>query len=83
MRARNLVGLLLASPSLFMMAVMFFVLCSSSSASAQTFYGAVVGTVTDATGAVVAGANVRLTNLGTNETRAEKTSNAARASTAL
>src|SRR5579872_5281747 len=39
----------------------------------QTFYGSIVGTVTDATGAVVPGAKVTITNLGTTETRAMET----------
>src|SRR5690348_7263319 len=36
---------------------------------AQSVYGSVVGTVTDATGAVIGGAQVTLTNTGTNEHR--------------
>ena len=37
--------------------------------AAQSVYGSIVGTVTDATGAVIAGANVTLTNDATNEHR--------------
>jgi hypothetical protein len=39
----------------------------------QTFYGSVVGTVTDASGAVIPGASVTLTNIGTNEKRSAPT----------
>ena len=35
--------------------------------AAQSFYGAVVGTVKDASGAVVPGASVTIANIGTNE----------------
>jgi hypothetical protein len=35
----------------------------------QSFYGSVVGTVSDATGAVIPGASVTLINIGTNEKR--------------
>jgi hypothetical protein len=38
--------------------------------SAQTVYGSIVGTVTDPSGAAIAGAKVTLTNLGTNESKA-------------
>ncbi|HEX4228563.1 MAG TPA: carboxypeptidase-like regulatory domain-containing protein [Bryobacteraceae bacterium] len=40
---------------------------------AQTTYGSIVGTVTDPTGAGVAGTPVNLTNLGTNEKRTDAT----------
>ncbi len=39
----------------------------------QTFYGSIVGTVSDATGGVVPGATVTLTNIGTGERRAAET----------
>jgi hypothetical protein len=38
-------------------------------ADAQVLFGSVVGTVTDATGGVVPGAAVTITNIGTNDTR--------------
>ncbi len=44
------------------------------SANAQVRFGAVVGTVSDPSGATVTGANVKLTNLGTNEVRTMQTS---------
>ena len=43
---------------------------------AQTFYGSIVGTVTDATGAVVPGGTVSLTNLGTAERKTAVTDSA-------
>ena len=53
----------------------FAVQSGSGRLQAQTFYGSVVGTVTDPTGAIVSGATVKITNLGTNETKSEKTNN--------
>ena len=50
------------------------VLCTN--AGAQVRFGSVVGTVADASGATVSGATVKLTNLGTNETRTMQTSSA-------
>jgi hypothetical protein len=46
---------------------------SSQSASAQVLYGSIVGTVTDASGALVPGATVTVTNTNTNATRETKT----------
>jgi hypothetical protein len=54
----------------------FLVACLMSFASplqAQTFYGSVAGTVTDANGATVPNAAVALTNLGTSERRTAET----------
>ena len=45
-------------------------------AGAQVRFGSVLGTVTDASGASLADATVKITNLGTNETRSSKTTNA-------
>lgn len=41
----------------------------SSTLHAQTFYGSIVGVVTDVSGAVVPGATVTITNIGTNDKR--------------
>lgn len=54
----------------------FLVLCAAVLTlplPAQTFYGSVVGSVTDATAAAVPQAGVTLTNLGTGERRAMQT----------
>ena len=51
-------------------------LLSVPKAIGQTFYGSIVGTVTDSTGAVVPGTNVTLTNLGTTEKRTMVTDDA-------
>ena len=49
---------------------------SPNNMSAQTSYGSVVGTVTDPAGSVVAGAQVQLTNKGTNAKQASVTGTA-------
>ena len=46
---------------------------SSFTANAQTLFGSIVGTVTDATGAAVVGANVKVFAAQTNETRSVET----------
>ena len=48
-------------------------LFSSTKSISQTFYGSIVGTVSDSTGAVVPGTNITLTNLGTTEKRTMET----------
>ena len=45
-------------------------------AGAQVRFGSIVGTITDHSGATVTGATIKLTNLGTNETRTAQTSSA-------
>ena len=45
------------------------VLSGTQPAHAQTLYGTIVGVVTDSNGAVIAGANVSVTQIETNETR--------------
>jgi len=51
-------------------------LSTSPSRAAQVLYGSVVGSVVDESGAVVPGATVRITNLGTGETRETVTNDA-------
>src|SRR5260370_5041276 len=48
------------------------ILATSSWLKAQSFYGSIVGTVTDPSGAVVPGATVTGTNTGTNEANSIK-----------
>lgn len=45
-------------------------------AGAQVRFGSILGTVTDSSGASLADATVKITNLGTNETRSTKTTSA-------
>ncbi len=51
-----------------------FVLLTAVSLTAQTFRGTILGTVTDPSGAVVAGATVTVKNAGTGLTRTTQTS---------
>ncbi|HXA53126.1 MAG TPA: TonB-dependent receptor [Candidatus Acidoferrum sp.] len=48
---------------------------SAIPAAAQTVYGSIVGTVTDASGAIIPGANITLANLGTNEQKTTQSGN--------
>ena len=61
-----------AQPFVILVVTGMLTLCTS--ASAQVRFGSVVGAVTDPSGATVGGATVKLTNLGTNETRTIQTS---------
>jgi outer membrane receptor protein involved in Fe transport len=54
--------------------VLVFVLLAAVSLSAQTFRGTILGTVTDPSGAVVAGASVTVKNAGTGLERTTETS---------
>ena len=55
----------------FILAAVAVLICST--AFAQVRFGTVLGMVSDTTGATVSGANVKLTNLGTNEARTMQT----------
>lgn len=63
MRARIIVAISVA-----------FVLLAAASLSAQTFRGTILGTVTDPSGAVIAGAKVTVKNVGTGLERTTETS---------
>ena len=54
--------------------ILVFVLLAAAGLSAQTFRGTILGTVTDASGAVVAGAKVSVKNVGTGLERTTETS---------
>ena len=54
--------------------ILVFVLLAAVSLSAQTFRGTILGTVTDPSGAVVAGAKVTVKNVGTGLERTTETS---------
>ena len=68
MRRKNWLGSLAIG---LLSLVMFSVGCLPL--GAQSFYGAIAGTVTDSSGAVVGRATVTATNLGTNETKTAQT----------
>jgi hypothetical protein len=54
--------------------ILVFLILAVASLSAQTFRGTILGTATDASGAVLAGAKVTVKNLGTGLTRETETS---------
>ncbi len=54
--------------------ILLFVLLAAVSLSAQTFRGTILGSVTDASGAVIAGAKVTVKNTGTGLERSTETS---------
>src|ERR1039458_34056 len=54
--------------------MLVFVLLAAVTLSAQTFRGTILGTVTDPSGAVVAGAKVTVKNVGTGLERTTETS---------
>jgi carboxypeptidase family protein/TonB-dependent receptor-like protein len=54
--------------------ILGFVLLAVGTLSAQTFRGTILGTVTDATGAVIGGAKVTVRNTGTGQERSTTTS---------
>ena len=58
---------------LVLASVLAFLCCFARTAVSQTTFGSVVGSVTDNTGATLAGAQVTLTNLGTNQTHKMET----------
>ena len=62
----------IVAPLYFIWFVLIAVLCVP--VNAQVIYGTIVGTVTDASGAAIPGATVKITSLGTNEIRTASTS---------
>src|SRR4029077_17865098 len=63
------------SCSIFVLIVAAMLLAAIRPAPAQSIFATVVGTVTDSTSAVISGAQVTLTNIGTNEKRNFTTNN--------
>jgi outer membrane receptor protein involved in Fe transport len=64
------------SPLLTMLFVIATMAAMTTLANAQVRFGSILGTVSDSTGASLADATVKITNLGTNETRTAKTTSA-------
>jgi uncharacterized protein YijF (DUF1287 family) len=60
----------------FEVALALAVVLTSFSGSAQTYEGRIIGSITDATGAVVTGAKVRISNTTTGVARNMSTNNA-------
>ncbi len=62
-----------SSISAIILALIAVLFAAAPDAKAQSSFGALVGTVTDSSGAVVPGATVTLTNIGTNEKKVIQT----------
>jgi len=59
----------LASTLVWSLALVALVVLSTGTAQSQVLYGSIVGTIEDASGAVIPGANVTITNVATSATR--------------
>src|SRR5882757_5133982 len=59
----------------FLVALLVLSTAGSITMVAQTVYGSIVGTVTDASGAIIPGASIALANLGTNEQKSTLSGN--------
>jgi hypothetical protein len=66
----------LAGLAIMLVLVMGMAVLSPLPLHAQTFYGSIVGTVTDSSGAAVPGAAVTITDIATNEKRSDKSDSA-------
>src|SRR5215510_8530178 len=60
-------------PAMKTLSSLFFLICFSLAVTGQTFRGGIQGTVTDSSGAVLPGADVKVTNLATGFTRTTQT----------